>query len=262
MTAVGDRTRALVAPASDTIAEDALAAVHADLVSRLAPLVAPMPPGSSPVVDLPLLRTARSHPERLVAPEEPFAWRPVFVRRSLGLAVVDACAADAFAVRSRLRPRCCPRRSAAGRRPGGAPSTGSRGWPGWPREPGPWCWPRQLAGPRHCGRRSTGRPSAPGPRSAARRPVDVSRGAPAPLASQAGAPRARVAVGRECWRPGDGGPGVDRRRLSVGSLAGGVGLSGPGVDIVVADPTGAGPGPRLVARRRHRSVRRDRPGLA
>jgi hypothetical protein len=96
MTAVGDRTRALVAPASDTIAEDALAAVHADLVSRLAPLVAPMPPGSSPVVDLPLLRTARSHPERLVAPEEPFAWRPVFVRRSLGLAVVDACARGRF----------------------------------------------------------------------------------------------------------------------------------------------------------------------
>jgi hypothetical protein len=32
----------------------------------------------------------------LAEPEEPFAWRPVFVRRSLGLAVVDACAHGRF----------------------------------------------------------------------------------------------------------------------------------------------------------------------
>ena len=65
-------------------------------MSRLAPLVVPMPPGPPVVVGLPLLRQARTRPETLAEPDEPFAWRPVFVRRSLGLAVVDACAHRRF----------------------------------------------------------------------------------------------------------------------------------------------------------------------
>jgi hypothetical protein len=96
MTAVGDRTRALVAPASATVDRDARARVRADLVARLAPLVAPLPPGDPVVVSLPLLRQARTRPETVAAPQEPFAWRPAFVRRSLGLAVVEACARGRF----------------------------------------------------------------------------------------------------------------------------------------------------------------------
>jgi hypothetical protein len=47
-------------------------------------------------VSLPLLRTARTAPEWLARPEEPFTWKPLFVRRSLGLAVVGACASGRF----------------------------------------------------------------------------------------------------------------------------------------------------------------------
>jgi hypothetical protein len=96
VTAVGDRTRALVAPASIRIAPGFRAAVRADLVTRLGPLVAPLAPGDPLVVDSPLLRQARTRPEMLTGPQEPFAWRPVYVRRSLGLAVVDACARGRF----------------------------------------------------------------------------------------------------------------------------------------------------------------------
>ncbi len=96
MTTVGERTRALVAPAPHPIDPDGRAAVRADLVSRLAPLMTPMAAADRVVVGLPLLRQARTRPETLTAPEEPFAWRPVFIRRSLGLAVVDACVRGRF----------------------------------------------------------------------------------------------------------------------------------------------------------------------
>ncbi len=43
------------------------------------------------VVTLPLLRQADRDPESLVAPDEPFFWKPVFVRRSLGLSAIDGC---------------------------------------------------------------------------------------------------------------------------------------------------------------------------
>jgi len=42
------------------------------------------------------VRAARSRPESLALPPPPFAWKPVFVRRSLGLAAVRACAAGRF----------------------------------------------------------------------------------------------------------------------------------------------------------------------
>ena len=54
------------------------------------------PTGDPLVVSLPTLRQARNRPECLVGPEEPFAWKPVFVRRSLGLAALEACAAGRF----------------------------------------------------------------------------------------------------------------------------------------------------------------------
>ncbi len=96
MTAAGDRTEALVAPAVGAIEASVRVQLRNDLVSRLAPLAALLPPGPPVVVDLPLLRRARTRPEALSEPDEPFAWRPVFVRRSLGLAVVDACAHRRF----------------------------------------------------------------------------------------------------------------------------------------------------------------------
>jgi hypothetical protein len=96
MTSVRERTLALVAPVPPLIGDDFRVGVRTDLVARLGALVAPLSPGDPVVVGLPLLRRARTRPETLAEPEEPFAWRPVFVRRSLGLAVVDACARGRF----------------------------------------------------------------------------------------------------------------------------------------------------------------------
>ena len=96
MTVVEDRTRALVAPPSTSVDGDARTALRRQLVTRLSPLVAPLPAAVPLTVSLPLLRLTRATPEALGAPEEPFAWRPAFVRRSLGLAVVEACAGGRF----------------------------------------------------------------------------------------------------------------------------------------------------------------------
>jgi hypothetical protein len=96
MTAVGDRTAALTAPAATSVGRSARADLRRRLVDGLGASVAPLPAGDPVVVTLPLLRFARTRPDSLAAPEEPFAWRPAFVRRSLGLAVVDACAAGRF----------------------------------------------------------------------------------------------------------------------------------------------------------------------
>lgn len=97
MTSAADtRTRALTAPAVTCVTDDDRARIREELVSALAPIVERLPRGEQMVVTLPLLRRAQSDPGSLVVPEEPFAWKPAFVRRSLGLAVVDACATGRF----------------------------------------------------------------------------------------------------------------------------------------------------------------------
>ncbi len=52
--------------------------------------------GAGLEIGLRQLRLARYRPESLDVPEEPFAWRPVFVRRSLGIAAVRASAEGRF----------------------------------------------------------------------------------------------------------------------------------------------------------------------
>jgi hypothetical protein len=96
MTDVEERTRALTAPPSSSVDRTARVALRQRLIARLVPLVVPLPAGDPVVVTLPLLRQARTRPASLATPEEPFAWRPVFVRRSLGLAAVEACASGRF----------------------------------------------------------------------------------------------------------------------------------------------------------------------
>lgn len=94
MTGALERTRALLSP---LVVDDVRPGRWRQrLSSGIAPLVEHVGPGDPVLVTLPLLRRARSHPESLSAPEEPFAWKPVFVRRSLGLAVVEACVAGRF----------------------------------------------------------------------------------------------------------------------------------------------------------------------
>ncbi len=96
MTPADHRTRGLVAPAVTVVDEAARSALKGRLVARLAPVVAPLPAADPVVVSLPLLRQAQGRPGSVGDHDGPFVWRPAFVRRSLGLAVVEACAAGRF----------------------------------------------------------------------------------------------------------------------------------------------------------------------
>ncbi len=96
MTRAEERSSELVAPVVGTVDQVARTEVRDRLVSGIRPLAAELPAGEQLVVDLRILRQARRRPDTLAAPEEPFAWRPAFARRSLGLAVVEACSSGRF----------------------------------------------------------------------------------------------------------------------------------------------------------------------
>ena len=83
------------APPAGALPEAIRSELRDRLRSGIAPVVERLPEGDQVVVTLPLLRRARIDPEG-AAVEEPFSWKPAFVRRSLGLAVVDACASGRF----------------------------------------------------------------------------------------------------------------------------------------------------------------------
>ena len=89
-------TRSLVAPPGPLVDARSRHQIRDRLVGTLAPMMDRLPQGDQVVVTLPLLRLARTGPELLAQPEEPFSWRPAFVRRSLGLAVVSSCARGRF----------------------------------------------------------------------------------------------------------------------------------------------------------------------
>jgi hypothetical protein len=89
-------TRALLAPPVGSVDEACRAHLCGRLSCELAPLVERLPRRQRLVVNLADLRRARERPDSLSREQEPFAWKPVFVRRSLGLAVVDACAGGRF----------------------------------------------------------------------------------------------------------------------------------------------------------------------
>jgi hypothetical protein len=96
MTTVIDRTLDLLAPPLPPVDDRTRTEVRDRLVATLAPLMEQLPPGDQVVVNPALLRLARSDPQQLAGAEEPFAWKPAFARRSLGLAVVSACASGRF----------------------------------------------------------------------------------------------------------------------------------------------------------------------
>ena len=272
MTAVGDRTRALVAPASIPIADGLPSRLSvpswwrgsgrwsAPLAARRAgggrPAPAPSGPGTARVVG-----RARGA-LRLAA-----GLRPAV----LGLAVVDACARGRFPTPlEAVGPVVGRGGRPVGARPGGAPSTGSRGWPGWHPGPGPlvlaeavgWAtalwssfdWSELDPLPQVGGADDQwvcpGRAhrASEGPIRAAGAP-----GRPAPGAGRAGSD-GRVSDGGDrgrwpwCRCPAATPPGLAR----------GARLPGPGGRVAVALPAGAGPGARPVARRRRRPVRGDR----
>ena len=81
---------------STSVDDGVRARLRDDLSARIAPLVELLAPGEQIVVTLPTLRQVQVRPDSLMQPDEPFEWKPVFVRRSLGLEVVSACATRRF----------------------------------------------------------------------------------------------------------------------------------------------------------------------
>jgi hypothetical protein len=93
MSAIDRTMHGLLAP--PRVLEDAdRLAVRTLLVAGLSPLAEQLPVGAQAVVSLPALRRMGTGADPLL--EEPFTWKPAYVRRSLGLAVVQACATGHF----------------------------------------------------------------------------------------------------------------------------------------------------------------------
>jgi hypothetical protein len=78
------------------VAADDLSAVRALVVDGIAGAVSGLADAPSVEVTLSSLRRTRTDPGSIGAPDEEFAWKPVFVRRSLGLAAVRACVEGRF----------------------------------------------------------------------------------------------------------------------------------------------------------------------
>ena len=87
----GSVTAELLAPPATPVGAEARDRLSDLLVDGVAAAVAGLAPGGPVEVTLSSLRRARSHPAELGEPGPAFAWKPVFVRRSLGLAAVRAC---------------------------------------------------------------------------------------------------------------------------------------------------------------------------
>ena len=92
-----DRTMAdLLAPPGPPVIEADRQAVRDLLVAGLTPLAGRLPAGGQALVSLPVLRHLGQAPDQGLRPDVPFAWKPAFVRRSLGLGVVQGCASGRF----------------------------------------------------------------------------------------------------------------------------------------------------------------------
>ena len=92
----GLATAGLLAPPVYEVAPDVLDRVRAALVAGMTDATTGLVPGDVIELGLPQLRRARYRPGSLALPDEPFAWKPAFVRRSLGLELVRACASGRF----------------------------------------------------------------------------------------------------------------------------------------------------------------------
>ena len=100
--------RALVevisAPATRSVPDVARAAVRERLVAALPQALGGAVPGGQLRLDLAVLRRAASNGYAEPPADEPFSWRPSFVRRSLGLAAIDACLDRRFATPAEATP--------------------------------------------------------------------------------------------------------------------------------------------------------------
>jgi hypothetical protein len=84
-------TSDLLAPARTCIDDATRQDLRDRLLSGVPPLVDELPAGDQVVITLPVFRQARLGLDVTLGTDQPFAWKPVFVRRSLGLAAIDSC---------------------------------------------------------------------------------------------------------------------------------------------------------------------------
>ncbi len=94
--AVRENRGSQVVDGDPTDGHTGLARVRDRLVDGITAAVQHLPAGELVEVTLPLLRRAATHPATVGQDDGPFAWKPVFARRSLGLAAVQACAEGRF----------------------------------------------------------------------------------------------------------------------------------------------------------------------
>ena len=84
-------TKVLLAPPATLVDDSDRQHIRQRLLREIPTLVERLPVGETTEVTLALLRQARRHPDALALPDKPFEWKPIFVRRSLGLASIRAC---------------------------------------------------------------------------------------------------------------------------------------------------------------------------
>jgi hypothetical protein len=84
-------TASVVAPSTAEVSPEARRTVRDRLAHTVPSLVDGLPPGDQVVVTIGLLRQLGRGAPGPLGQDEPFAWKPTFVRRSLGLAAVQAC---------------------------------------------------------------------------------------------------------------------------------------------------------------------------
>jgi len=83
-------TEAVIAVPPHRVARGTVENLRERLAADLAPVAAEVSRGGPLVVTLPLLCRAQAR-STVVRPDDAFVWRPFFVRRSLGAAIVDEC---------------------------------------------------------------------------------------------------------------------------------------------------------------------------
>jgi hypothetical protein len=84
-------TSDLLAPARACIDGSARQDVRDRVLSAVPPLVEELRAGEQVVITLPVLRQAHQGVDITLGSDQPFAWKPTFVRRSLGLAAIESC---------------------------------------------------------------------------------------------------------------------------------------------------------------------------
>lgn len=84
-------TSQLLAPAHTCVDDVARQSVRDHLLSAVPSLVDELPAGDQVVITLPVLRQTLLGPDGTLRVDEPFTWKPAFVRRSLGLAAIESC---------------------------------------------------------------------------------------------------------------------------------------------------------------------------